>query len=234
MATPSTTLNMPNFGIVNSRPYSQLQNNSIPQRGFQGPPGLAGQQGDDGCDGDMGPQGPQGEAGPRGFLGAMGMQGYQGFIGPQGPTSQCNCSYNQNLGSDNLNQTQNTRTFKVDVLKEAVLVEGSSNYTNLLETKLSLNHDKPIILSTLHIQSNTTSDVVLEFNLLRNSMQILNPYFYTVKKTDGLKIVTLSFYDDNALQEEDKLNDNTSYTLTVKGKDNCAVKILEYSQMTIM
>ena len=223
MATPSTTQNMANFGIVNSRP--QFQSNGIPQRGFQGPQGFIGVQGPEGYDGDDGPQGPEG---PRGFLGAMGMQGYQGF---QGPLSDCKCTCGgvSNLTLNSSSSQSSKRSIYTDVLNQSVSVEGASVYTDLLSTIVSGSQDSRIIYVQLQVQSNTTGDVMMEFNLLRNGKEMFNPVYHTVKKTDGIKIVSVHYVDTDENSEQ-----GISYKFVSKGKDNCAIKILENSRMTIM
>lgn len=66
-------------------------NNLIPIRTIQGPPGEPGLQGEPGPQGEQGPQGPQGiqgETGPQGEKGPQGIQGIQGNTGEQGPQGE--------------------------------------------------------------------------------------------------------------------------------------------------
>ncbi len=200
MATPSTTQNMPNFGIMNSRPLTQ--SNGIPQRGFQGPQGLGGPQGEDGCDGDDGVQGPQGVEGPRGFLGAMGMQGYQGFAGPQGPSGNSSSSSSQKNVVSNY---------------ESSIVDLEDSFSDLVSISGTFNN--PYITSSVVCQS-STSDVVVEFNLLRDGEQVIPySYYYTMKKAGGYKTINLQFQDNFVSKTSVK------YTLVAKGKSDAVVKV---------
>jgi hypothetical protein len=196
MATPSTTQNMPNFGIMNSRPLTQ--SNGIPQRGFQGPQGLSGE---DGCDGDDGVQGPQGVEGPRGFLGGMGMQGYQGFIGPQGPSGNLSSSSQKNVVSN----------------YESSMVDLEDSFSDLVSISGTFNN--PYITSSVVCQS-STSDVVVEFNILRDGEQVIPySYYYTMKKAGGYKTINLQFQDNFVSKTSVK------YTLVAKGKSDAVVKV---------
>jgi hypothetical protein len=196
MATPSTTQNMPNFGIMNSRPLTQ--SNGIPQRGFQGPQGLSGE---DGCDGDDGVQGPQGVEGPRGFLGAMGMQGYQGFIGPQGPSGNLSSSSQKNVVSN----------------YESSIVDLEDSFSDLVSISGTFNN--PYITSSVVCQS-STSDVVVEFNILRDGEQVIPySYYYTMKKAGGYKTINLQF-QDNFISKT-----SVKYTLVAKGKSEAVEKV---------
>lgn len=204
MATPSTTQNMPNFGIMNSRPYSQLQSNGIPQRGFQGPQGLSGE---DGCDGDDGVQGPQGVEGPRGFLGAMGMQGYQGLIGPQGPAGSSSETQSKTHGLQK-SVVSNYSTY---------IVELGDNNSDLVSISGTFNN--PYITASVVCQS-STADVVVEFNLLRNGEQVIPySYYYTMKKAGGYKTINLQFQDIFGSES------SIEYKLVAKGKSDAIVKI---------
>ena len=196
MATPSTTQNMPNFGIMNSRPLTQ--SNGIPQRGFQGPQGLSGE---DGCDGYDGVQGPQGVEGPRGFLGGMGMQGYQGFIGPQGPSGNLSSSSQKNVVSN----------------YESSMVDLEDTFSDLVSISGTFNN--PYITSSVVCQS-STSDVVVEFNILRDGEQVIPySYYYTMKKAGGYKTINLQFQDNFVSKTSVK------YTLVAKGKSDAVVKV---------